>query len=84
MLAALRTEGQRFCSFPDEPFIRDTSVLFTRTADIGKLAVRRPIPGVSDLSCRPTYGTSCASIARNLPGDLPKISTERRSSRFPA
>jgi polar amino acid transport system substrate-binding protein len=38
MLATLRTsEGERFCSFPDEPLVRDKWVLFVRKADIGKL-----------------------------------------------
>ncbi|MER9632632.1 transporter substrate-binding domain-containing protein [Mesorhizobium sp. M0228] len=61
MLATLRTEGQRFCSFPDEPLVRDRWVLFVRTADIGQLkfsslddlighavAVRGPVLGVSE------------------------------------
>ena len=30
-------ERERFCSFPDEPLIRDRWVLFVRTTDIGKL-----------------------------------------------
>ncbi|WP_224708018.1 hypothetical protein [Mesorhizobium sp. CA15] len=59
MLATLRTgEGERFCSFPDEPLVRDRWVLFVRRADIGKLkfssmddlighdvAVREPVSG---------------------------------------
>jgi polar amino acid transport system substrate-binding protein len=62
MLATLRTsEGERFCSFPDEPLVQDRWVLFVRTADIGKLkfsslddlighdvAIRGPAPGVPE------------------------------------
>lgn len=62
MLATFRTsEGERFCSFPDEPLLQARWVLFVRTADIGKLkfssfddlighdiAIRGPVPGVSE------------------------------------
>ena len=62
MLAMLRTsEGERFCSFPDEPLVQDRWVLFVRTADIGNLkfssfddlighdvAIREPVPGMSE------------------------------------
>jgi polar amino acid transport system substrate-binding protein len=37
-LAVLRSpERVRYCSFPDEPVLRDKYVLFVRTADIGRL-----------------------------------------------
>ena len=62
MLATLRTsEGEQFCSFPDEPLVQDRWVLFVRTADIGKLkfsslddlighdvAIRGTVTGVSE------------------------------------
>jgi len=31
------SERERICSFPDEPLVHDTWVLFVRTADVGKL-----------------------------------------------
>lgn len=38
MSAVLRTSArEKICTFPDEPLDRDGSVLFVRTADIGKL-----------------------------------------------
>jgi polar amino acid transport system substrate-binding protein len=60
MLATLRTsEGERFCSFPNEPLVQARWVLFVRTADIGKLkfsslddlighdvAIHEPVPGL--------------------------------------
>jgi polar amino acid transport system substrate-binding protein len=75
MLATLRTsEGERFCSFPDEPLVQDKWVLFVRTADIGKLkfsslddlighdvAIREPVPGVSE---QPTLSPELSKFLR--------------------
>ncbi|WP_084018469.1 transporter substrate-binding domain-containing protein [Mesorhizobium sp. LNHC221B00] len=86
MLATLRTEGQRFCSFPDEPLMRDRWVLFVRTADIGKLkfsslddlightvAVRRPIPGVSE---QPTMSPELWNFLREHKNMIPTNDTD--------
>jgi polar amino acid transport system substrate-binding protein len=62
MAHVLRTsERERICSFPDEPLHEESSVLFVRTADAGRLkfssfddlighdvAVNEPIPGSSE------------------------------------
>jgi polar amino acid transport system substrate-binding protein len=75
MLATLRTsEGEQFCSFPDEPLVQDRWVLFVRTADIGKLkfsslddlighdvAIREPVPGVS---VQPTVSPELSNFLR--------------------
>ncbi|MER9756566.1 transporter substrate-binding domain-containing protein [Mesorhizobium sp. M0166] len=77
MVATFRTsEGERFCSFSDEPLIQDKWVLFVRTADIGKLkftsfddlighdvAIREAVPQV-EVSEQPTVSPELWSFLR--------------------
>jgi polar amino acid transport system substrate-binding protein len=68
-------EREQICSFPDEPLVHDTWVLFVRTADAGKLkfssfedlighnvAVFEPTPGIFEQTYHWNYGNSCATI----------------------